>query len=317
MGSQSPRPVTWSPTRAETLRRCPRRYYYAFVAAPRGRASTASEADRSAFVLSRLTSLELAIGTAVHARAREVARLVDRGALLPAAEDLLARCRGELNRLWSIGRDIPAFVAQPERRVAFAEALYDRRPGPSRIERLRDRLRNAIYALVEHPVWEQVRSLPRGAARVVDRPIRFDTPGTTYWGAPDLVISGSTKEVVVLDWKTGREEAEAVQLQLGSYAWLVRDGLRVPMIQRGCETRAIFLLTGTEAARLLSASELDDARERARKEAEAMSVLQHEEIGAFPLTTQRRLCPFCPFWGLCEAEIGQRRRASGTSCESS
>lgn len=310
MGLQPQRPITWSPTRAETLRRCPRRYYYAFIAASRGRDPRACDLDRTAFILSRLTSLELAIGTAVHARAREVARLAVRGAPAPAASDLLEQCRGELNHLWQAGRDIPAFLAAPERRVAFAEILYERPPGEGRLDRLRERLRNCIISLVEHSVWEEVRTLPRAATRIVDRPIRVDAPGTTYWGAPDLVLTVRGERTVVLDWKTGREDAEAVARQLGSYAWIVRDGLRLPMLNQPCETRAVFLASGTETVQTLGLVEIDDAREHAQSQVQEMSTLPQEERTAFPLTQSRRQCPFCPFWDLCEREI------SDSTCKS-
>jgi hypothetical protein len=312
MGRPIQRPTTWSHTRAETLLRCPRRYYYAFIAAPRGRARSACERDRDAFVLSRLTSLELEIGAAVHARAREVARALTRQAPMPTADQLLDRCRGELNRLWRASGDIRAFLDAPEQRVAFAEVLYERPPGPSRLGRLRERLWNCILALVEHPVWEEVRALPRNATRVVDRPIRLETPDVTYWGAPDLVISGPAERTVVLDWKTGRDETEMVARQLSTYAWLIRDALRPIPPPQGMVAKAVFLVSGTEMVRTLEANEIDAARVRAENEAAVMRAAQDDEIATFPLATSRQLCPRCPFWGLCEAEISRRKAVTCT-----
>jgi hypothetical protein len=230
---------------------------------------------------------------------------------MPTADELLNRCRGELNRLWQASGDVQAFLDAPEQRVAFAEVLYERRPGPDRLTRLRERLRNCILALVEHPIWEEVGTLPRTATRVVDRPIRVETPDVTYWGAPDLVVSGPEERTVVLDWKTGREETDLVARQLSVYAWLTREALRPGSAPGTIEVKAVFLSSGAELTRTVLAADMEAARERARSEAALMAAAEHEPLLAFPLASSRGRCPLCPFWGLCEEEI--RKKSSGAS----
>lgn len=309
-----PRPV-WSHTRSVMLRTCPRRYYFTYIAAPRGRTARASQQERDASVLSRLTSIPLALGTAVHARAREVARAVLAGAALPSAAELLERSRSELNQLWRASRQHEAFLRDAPGSAMLAEVFYARDPGPETFTRARERLDRCTEALLDDPVWEELRGLPSASVHVLDRPLRWDHDGGSYWAAPDLVFTGRTGRVVVLDWKTGRIGTD-VERQLAVYAWFVAGRLRLPGADEGCEGRVAALDGGGDSCSIVTPDEAATAGSRARAELDHFRALPAGGVGCFPLTSRRALCPHCPFWGLCESELRQvrRRPASGEAC---
>lgn len=306
-----PSRVTWSHTRAETYRNCPRRYFYAYVSAPRGRAPDSAAPDRAAFVLSRLTSLDLALGATVHVRARELAVSALRRTPPGSFDELLGRSRQELNALWVNGRDTQAFIDDPTGRVGFEENFYERSPGPDRLGRLREKLGRCIASLREHPVWDLIRSAPRGAVRVIDRPVRWDSGGAMLWAAPDLVVALPGERPLILDWKTGREHPGAVLRQLRTYAWCASSALKVARSDEGSVGCAVFLDRSEERRIELGPEDLESVRRGAAADLQAFTDLAEAPPSAFPLATVRASCPFCPYWVLCEPEIRRAPSAAG------
>ncbi|MEW6422949.1 MAG: PD-(D/E)XK nuclease family protein [Deinococcota bacterium] len=120
----------WSFTRDQALRSCPRRYYFQYHLAPAGVKAGASRLARQAFALSRLTSLDQALGVAIHHCARMISQAVKRKQALPSADALTQRVRYALNRAYSASRDaaVRPYVSrdlQPLREFYYAGGVTD------------------------------------------------------------------------------------------------------------------------------------------------------------------------------------------------
>jgi predicted RecB family nuclease len=157
--------------------------------------------------------------------------------------------------------------------------------------------------------------------RVIDAPALFVADGVPVWVAPDLVYTIPGERTTIVDWKTGKEDASAVD-QLCLYAWYVRDALGIPMGCTGYEGRVVELATGTEYLVDLTSKAIDDARRRLHASVAAMrELLQGPEdkrpktIESFPLAEQRNRCPSCNYWELCESEIQNACSAGGDSLD--
>jgi hypothetical protein len=179
---------------------------------------------------------------------------------------LIDRTRAELNAQWKVALDLRVFVAAPERSAGFSEVFYERNPGPERLTLLRSRLRGCLHALTEDAVWDELRALPRHAVRVVDRPLRWATTDGVYWAAPDLVYTRPDGEVVLVDWKTGRERGDGADRQLATYSSFARGLLALGADGDACSGRAVFLDERRETVRIISPAESSDAADRAGSE---------------------------------------------------
>src|SRR5215211_2052015 len=67
----------WSFTRDQTLKACPRRYYFQYYLASAGASSAAPALARRVFALNRLTSLDQILGIAVHDCVRLLCKAID------------------------------------------------------------------------------------------------------------------------------------------------------------------------------------------------------------------------------------------------
>ena len=300
---------TWSHTRDRLLQSCARRYYYRYYQAQGGWHRDASPAARRAYVLGQLTSLDLALGTSLHARAREIASAIAAGSPRPALATLRERVRADLNRVYSNSRNLQNFLRDPRGHAMLLGIYYQRGISEQTIGRIRERMDQCLEHLVASSVWATIERCPSTAVRVIDAPALFDADGVPVWVAPDLVYTAPGERTTIVDWKTGREDASAID-QLCLYAWFVRDALGIPMGRTGYEGRVVELASGTECLVDLTSKAIDDARRRLHSSVATMRELlegpeyeRPKPIDSFPLTAQRARCPECNFWELCESEI--------------
>jgi hypothetical protein len=300
---------SWSHTRDRLLGSCARRYYYRYYLAHGGWHRDASPSTRQAYVLTQLTTLELTLGTSLHARAREIASAIATGSPRPTLGTLHQRVRADLNRVYSSSRHPKAFLQDPRGHPMLLNAYYGRGVSEQQIAKIRERIDTCLKHLVYSPVWATLKRCPQTAVRVIDEPVLLEADGVPVWVAPDLVYTAPGERTTIVDWKTGKEDTSAAD-QLCLYAWYVRDVLGLPIRHTGYEGRVVELATGTEWFVDLTTQAIEDARSRLHTSVAAMRELlegpeyeRPKPIESFPLAEQRGRCPSCNYRELCAREI--------------
>lgn len=315
---RDPAPHSWSHTREMTLRACARRYYYRYVLTRGGWKRSAPPRVRLAYVLSRLTTLDLALGSILHVLAARIAGrvLVDRA--VPSAEVLWQNARAHLNTLVRNGRDLSAFAADPVHHPVLLEAYYGRTLPEKQVERVREKMERCTRHLAESTVWAELARCAPGQVHAIDAPATFEIDGTTVWAAPDLIFTPEIAPPIILDWKSGRVGVDSAVEQLGLYASYARVQLHLPLPTTGYEGQVADLGSGERWSVPLTAATMDAAEARVRESALAMAELPRdpEQPGtetAYPRTADRATCRNCPFWALCEPDIGSPPAPSATA----
>ncbi len=159
-------PLNWSYSRHRAFTGCKRLYYHLYYGAHGGWSDAAAPQARTAYALKRLTTYDLALGTAVHAAARGIATGVARGRGHPGPEDLRNCVRQALNRLHLHSQDLGAFLLAPDQREMLRTVYYDLGVSREEVERVREQLDPCVAALPATPGVGRARGRqPRGAAR--------------------------------------------------------------------------------------------------------------------------------------------------------
>lgn len=304
---------SWSRSRHDALTLCRRKYFYRYYDSWRGWEDDAPPRSRRAYLLKQLTSLPAELGRAVHRRAFEVGFRAAQGLEPPGLEELVRRTRDELNEVVRASRDRRAFLRRPSRHDFLRRAWYGEPLGEEDVAAVEDRLETSHRALRSHGVWEAARreevevDFLADPEVIPDPEIRVD--GVPVYGEPDLVVRPSgDRPPVVMDWKSGRErKGDLWQLAVHGL-WL-----RATRGDRSCVGRVEYLAEGTGHEVELGESELREAEERIRESIGEMEDLlsdagRNEPRGreAFPLTDRTRVCRWCEFFELCEAELRER-----------
>jgi hypothetical protein len=306
---RDPAPHPWSHTRETTLRACARRYYYRYLLTRGGWKRSAAPRVRLAYVLSRLTTLDLALGSILHVLAARIACRVLADRPVPPSEFLWQNARAHLNTLVRNGRDLPAFAADPVHHPVLVEAYYGRILPEKQVERVREKMERCTRHLAESTVWAELARCAPGQVHAIDAPASFEIDGTTVWAAPDLIFTPESGPPIILDWKSGRVGVDSAVEQLGLYASYARAQLQLPLPTSGYEGQVADLGSGERWSVPLTMATMEAAKIRVREGALAMAGLPDDPAqpgaeAAYPRTVDHTTCQNCPFWALCEPDIG-------------
>lgn len=296
----------WSHTRDLTIRTCRRRYYYQYVLARGGFRAAPASTSRVAFALSKLTTLDLVLGLAVHSVAAELATAVLRRMQVPTPDGIRGRLRDALNSAWKY-RDVGSYLEHPTRAEMLVEHFYQREVPSRKIQRVREKMEECIGHLSGNPLWSDLSETDPSSVHIFNSPASFAFAGATVWAAPDLIYTARDGTTVILDWKSGRINGQQATDQLGVYAALARHKLGVPLPQSGYRGLIVDLTSGRQVDIVLSDASVAAAAGRVREGIEMMyppaQAPPANGIATFQMTLRRARCPECPFWGLCEPEI--------------
>ena len=309
---------SWSHSRERTLAECARAYRHAYYTAHNGWAGDADPLARTAYRLKQLTTLDLALGTAIHTRAREMANAIRAGRAPPPLNVLRQRTRDALNSLVVTSRRRTAFVGDPKRVAMLLESYYERALPPNLIDRIAEKLERCLYFLHTSPIWGELRALAPSGVILLDALNGFDLDGVMVYAVPDLLYRCEDVWTIV-DWKTG--PAENAVAQLAVYALYVEHALHVRCGDGCVRGRVITLVDGHDETYPLGTDDLERALGRVRSSIGAMRALLDDEVqnvpkelSAFPLTTDPHLCWRCRFFELCRDELRSRRDNGVEGC---
>lgn len=283
--------VVWSHTRERTHQQCERLYHLRYAPPSERRRGPTGDASLPIYALKHLTTLDLAFGSEIHNRAREVAACVLDRRCRPTGQVLARPTRAALGRLWRRGRR-DAFLADPRNYRMLASAFYGE-PDPAAVQRIREKLAPCHDNLVMATVWDDVSAVGSGGVLLLDAVVQFPFAGATVYAAPDILYRSPEGRSVV-EWKTG--SAWGVMDQVSIYGLYLREVLHVTS-DPICHARVIDLRTGTDTRSELTQADIDSAAARIRA-----------GVGQLPVTTlalprpdpsRPGLCRTCTMRGAC------------------
>jgi hypothetical protein len=309
-----------SASRIADLQWCLRKVYNAIFLSWRGwETPVRSERRREAYVLKKLTSLDVVLANAVHAIAhRRIEALIEDRPL-----DTLAEIRSELEEAvegalrTSRARD--AFRRQPTQVTMLRSAWYrpDMQPDPNEVARVRDKLERCAQNLITSPVWDTIATLRRDQLRCAEDRGTFLLDGTPVDLRPDAIwVEG--QNVTLLDWKTGMVEGWEARRQLAIYAMYAHRKLGLDFRHHELRGWVENLWLGTRDRYAVTAQDLAEAGRWLRWGiAELHRLLEDpvtgepKPISAFPVAAreQRGYCiAACPYLDLCKRELKVQRQ---------
>jgi hypothetical protein len=205
---------SWSISRQRKLDQCPRAYFYQYYLHWNGWLHDAPAEARVAYRLGKLTSLDALLGQQVDVRARELEAAARAGEDPPGADELEARTREALRRLWACSQNgRAAFEARPGK-VTMLRSHYlgqDTRP---ETDRLNEKAGPGMQGLLATSHWRRLRGRGDEGRVAVPAFAHFQWDGVKVYAAPDLAYV-SDGALHVVDWKTGgADDTQPVQVLL-------------------------------------------------------------------------------------------------------
>ena len=290
---------SWSFSRQQTFESCARRYYLRYYTFWEGWSHDAPERSRKAYFFSKMQSLPMLIGSAVHETIEKMLRSRARGRRL---EDPTRALRDLLNARWKASRDRHYEEIGPKRAPPLFEHYYEQPISTERLARLRDLALRSLDNVQASELWGEILGAGPENWRVIEELATIPIAGVPAFVAPDFAFQCG-EELWIVDWKTGAERAD-LALQLGVYALYAHREFEAPLDR----LRAFDYFTAED--RIVEVEIDDAALERAEQHvadgvARMQAALldadanQPAEESAYAPTEDARECRFCFFQEIC------------------
>lgn len=295
---------SWSHSRHETFRDCPRRYFYHYYGSWGGWSPAADPRVRQLYILKNLKGRQAWAGGVVHDAVAETLRLVRAGRPVPpeagrdAAEGAVARMRREFRE----SRD-GAYQTRPKQALGLVEHHYREAVPDAEWRAQADGVRLAVLRFHEGPYLDDARALAADAWLALEDLASFELDGTPVFVRLDLAVRSPDDRVMVVDWKTGRRAPRPEGLQLGTYALYVHEQWHVA--PEAITVREVNLTAGAEGQARVAAEQIESAREAIRGSIRAMRALLADAAenraseADFATHPGACTCAYCPFREVC------------------
>ncbi len=308
------KPFSWSASRHDTFMSCKRRYYYSYYAAAD---------DPEIYRLKKLSALPLWAGSVVHDAIESFLREHDS---LPSPEEQEALIRAVVHSGmladWRVseagGTDGEPVPAPPPPPRADAEATPEAAPLPFRlfeheygvpVEQEDKRIAvNVVMRSLKNFFKSETlrRALAVGRERwlALEDLVSFHVGEVEVLVRMDLAYRDEDGRVVIVDWKTGRNEGRFNEVQVAGYALFAAEQGWVRQPEE-ISTELNYLVVPKAVRRPVDGRKIDEARRFIQKSASNMKALLVDPLGNlarledFPMVERPSLCRRCSFRRLC------------------
>lgn len=293
---------SWSKSRAETFASCPRQYFYQYYGAWGGWDAKADPRARTLYVLKQLQSRQQWMGATVHNCLRWVlTTLRDKGTA--PGEDAALRATGKRMQVDFQNSGEGLYWEKPKETCGLLEHEYDDLEVADDVwTALFEKALTAVTVFYRSDIFQTLRALPRENWLDVEKLGSFDVDGIKVWVQLDCAFRAED-EIRIVDWKTGKTDAEATRLQLALYAWYASRHWAAEPGQ--VSPNEFNLGTGEWVGHRFTADDFKPIHERIVTSASAMRALLDDAANNraseenFALSESDKPCRKCPFRRVC------------------
>jgi len=280
---------SWSISRHDTFQSCRRRYFYAYYVAPE---------DPEVKRLKRLSALPLWAGNVVHETIEELLKTRDQ---LPSETEQEALIRAAVHSRM-LGDWRASEAASPDFRLFEHEygTPVEQEDKKIVVGIVMRSLRNFFRSEVLHEAF----AVGRSQWLTVEDLISFHVDDVEVLLRMDLAFRDREGRVVIVDWKTGRNEGRFSEVQLAGYALYAAEKGWVASPEE-LRTELAYLAVPRYVRRTVDARKLEHARRFILKSAGTMKSLLLDPLANqgrledFPMIERPRICRRCNFRKLC------------------
>jgi CRISPR/Cas system-associated exonuclease Cas4 (RecB family) len=137
----------------------------------------------------------------------------------------------------------------------------------------------------------------------------YEIEGTPVYAIPDLVFQRLDGKWIVVDWKTGKKNESHLE-QINIYCMYLKKKFNVS--EKDIKGRVEYLIEGIYQDVDISSESVEATASKIKESIGKMKeVLLDQEKNIpqarsfYPLTSKRRLCPWCNFYEMCIEELNE------------
>ena len=293
---------SWSHSRDDLFRTCPRQYYYHYYGAWGGWDAKADPKARTLYILRQLQTRQQWLGATVHNCVRWILNTLRQTGRPPAEEVALHQLGRRLQKDFE-GSGEGLYWENPRDHAALIEHEYDDLEVPDALwqETFEKALRCVSNFFHSH-VLPDICACPAERWLELEERASFTAEDIKVWVQLDFALR-SDHGLSIFDWKTGKANEETTRQQLALYA--LYAGQRWQATPEAITLIEFNLNNGEVYEKQPTADDLAAAGERVRTSSAAMKALLDDpqtntaRESMFALAEDGKTCLRCPFRRIC------------------
>jgi len=216
---------SWSKTRDEVFKTCPRQYWFAYYGFWNGWLKDAPERTRQIYVLKNLKNRQAWAGEKIHSCIHRSISNIRRGIKVLPVDEIISIT---LNQMRSEFRSSRAknYWKSPKTCALF-EHEYGIEVTDQQWKEMAENVENCLRNFYASDIYASLKSHGKEGWLEVEEFSSFFLDGVKI----NVVIDCAVKEgnrIIIYDWKTGRSLSEDLSIQLGCYAFYVMGKWYLP-----------------------------------------------------------------------------------------
>jgi hypothetical protein len=293
---------SWSYSRAEKYKQCPRAYYYHYYAAWEGWQSSAPAPVKKAYLLKNLTDLSRWVGNLVHESIQYALAQLKSGRAIPEndlIEHMHSRAQTDFTDSQS-GR----YRQKPNRFTGFQEHYYQTGPSKDTWQAAWSIAEERLSTFLQSTLYAHLRRQSPATFLEIETLQSFPVAQTKVWVQMDFARQ-EEDTIVIYDWKTGTVNDTAVQLQLGIYG-LYAQHTWPQAVKNGALRGIVYGIAGDQTLEVdLNNDQLQETQTFIEASISQLKSLLLDpqnnlaEISRFPMIEDLAICQQCQFKELC------------------
>ncbi|HSA58808.1 MAG TPA: PD-(D/E)XK nuclease family protein [bacterium] len=291
---------SWSKSRDEKFRECPRQYYYHHYASWGGWDRQADPKAREIYTLKNLKSRHMWLGEVVHHVIEDALKHYRETREMPT-EAFLARLTETMRRNFRESKS-RQYQERPGKAFGLYEHEYESNVPDAKWAEVHDNARRCFTNFANIVFPAMAKPIPVERWKLIETMQTFDFEGSLVYVKIDFAYEDD-EGLKVVDWKTGKSEDVDNEIQLDCYGMFSKEHFKIPTEK--IQTVECNVNSGKSTIRTMIEAKIDFAKHYIRNSIHGMkkaladpekNVAREED---FPFTENEQTCRWCNFKKVC------------------
>lgn len=302
---------SWSISRIKTIKSCLREYYYTYYGSHRGWDPEASYEQKYSWRLKKLTNIWLAFGDVIHKAIKNIIDFkknnIDKEIDVDALKEFVRTNLNIIVKQSSRKDSILRWNEYPKGNMLL-EYYYDGKLEREDILEIKERIEQCVENIFESKTFFDINKGEYLDILEVDEG-NFDYffhEGVKVFALIDLLYLDNDRNIVIVDWKTGKQNEEDRE-QLLVYLLYVMEKYNVPVEK--VKGRVEYLLQGEHVEYNFTNEDVEHIKNRISLEINVINALLVDENNNIPkdkdtfiMCDEDFKCNKCKYRRLCKKE---------------
>lgn len=302
---------SWSISRIKTIKSCLREYYYTYYGSHRGWDPEASYEQKYSWRLKKLTNIWLAFGDVIHKAIKNIIDFkknnIDKEIDVDALKEFVRTNLNIIVKQSSRKDSILRWNEYPKGNMLL-EYYYDGKLEREDILEIKERIEQCVENIFESKTFFDINKGEYLDILEVDEG-NFDYffhEGVKVFALIDLLYLDNDRNIVIVDWKTGKQNEEDRE-QLLVYLLYVMEKYNVPVEK--VKGRVEYLLQGEHVEYSFTNEDVEHIKNRISLEINVINALLVDENNNIPkdkdifiMCDEDFKCNKCKYRRLCKKE---------------